>query len=349
MLTKKETLLNLVELKPAQSEWHLPLFHAICIGTPLLICLLIDRFEYGLMATMPSLVALYYPNKLSTANKMLCMFLCSFTMIVSVAIGLLFSFNSIAAVLSFGIYSSAVHWLSNYYKLHYPRSFFFIMAASVMVCIPINADTMPLMVGLVALGTISTCIIAFIYSILTRTKEDSPSKVYIAFDSSFDAKQSLVVGLFMSISLYVAFYFDLNKPYWVPIACLTVLQGVNFSHMKIRSIHRVLGTSIGVGIAWVLSLYVSSPMAIIVGIMSLQFIIGNLIPRNYGLAVMFITPLTILLTDFNATDVGISSASMIDRLFDNIIGCIIGLIGGWVIYELDKKVLSIVKSNTSAH
>lgn len=332
----KETVLQLIELKPSAYKWHVPLYHAACIGTPLLVCLLINKFEFALMATIPTLVALYYPEKSTTANRMLCMFLCSFGMILSVAIGLLFSFSMLWSIVVFGVFSAAMHWLSNFYKLHNPRSFFFIMSASVAFCIPATLESTPQMIGLVALGTISTCIISFIYSLIIQQKDESHTNVEIEFDKSFDPFQSIIVGVFMSISMFIAFYFGIDKPYWVPIACLTILQGVSFSHVKMRSIHRVVGTTIGIGIVWLLSLYISSPLAVIIAIMSLQFIVGSLIPRNYGLAVMFITPLTILLADFNPDGIGIPIDTMTARLTDNILGCILGLIGGWIIYRRDK-------------
>lgn len=67
----------------------------------------------------------------------------------------------------------------------------------------------------------------------------------------------------------------------------------------------------------------------------LQFVIEMLIVRNYGLAAIFITPLTILLAE-TAGGLDFDINTMMEaRLADTIIGSLIGLAAGWLLHHGD--------------
>lgn len=62
-----------------------------------------------------------------------------------------------------------------------------------------------------------------------------------------------------------------------------------------------------------------------------------LVTRHYALAVVFITPLTILLAEA-AQRTGLSTNELITaRLIDTAIGITIGAVGGWVVYNEQLK------------
>ena len=61
--------------------------------------------------------------------------------------------------------------------------------------------------------------------------------------------------------------------------------------------------------------------------MVLAFVIENAVVRHYGLAVTFITPLTILLAEASTLAHGSPNALIEARFFDTVLGCLIGLAG----------------------
>lgn len=108
------------------------------------------------------------------------------------------------------------------------------------------------------------------------------------------------------------------------------MQGATFVAMWQRKIHRVLGTVIGLSLTWII--FSLSPSAIEVAfiIFALNFMVELLVVRNYALAVIFITPLTILFAE--STSIGNSSELLImARLTDIIVGSAFGLVGGWIL------------------
>ena len=64
----------------------------------------------------------------------------------------------------------------------------------------------------------------------------------------------------------------------------------------------------------------------------LSFLIEVLVTRNYGLAVIFITPLTVIFAD-SALAVADTNSLIFTRLIDIMLGSLIGYVGGWVIYH----------------
>lgn len=64
--------------------------------------------------------------------------------------------------------------------------------------------------------------------------------------------------------------------------------------------------------------------------MVLAFLVESLVVRHYGLAAVFITPLTILLADAAVLGTGESAVDALvrARFVDTALGCVVGLAGG---------------------
>jgi uncharacterized membrane protein YccC len=93
-------------------------------------------------------------------------------------------------------------------------------------------------------------------------------------------------------------------------------------------LHRIIGTGVGLAVAWALLLLPLSNWSIGFLMMALTFVIEFTVVRHYAFAAIFITPLTILLAE--AATLGQASPSVLiqARFFDTVLGCVIGLIGG---------------------
>ncbi len=137
----------------------------------------------------------------------------------------------------------------------------------------------------------------------------------------------------MGFSLAVAFILKLDNPYWIPISCLAVMQGNSTKHIGLRGIQRILGTFAGLGITWLIASGNPSALFIVMTIIFSQVIVEFLVVRNYALAVVFIAILTIFLAE-SGGELSLNTNQIFTaRLVDIIIGSIIGIIGGWVLYH----------------
>lgn len=290
--------------------------------------------KYGVLSSTSGLVILYLHSS-PLANQMITLIACSFGLILSFFVGFAFSFDPFLSSIVLGLHAFSVHWVTSYFRLKAPGNFFFIMIASIASCMPFNLDLIPVNVGLVTMGTISACAMAFLFKILSMTQITQQREVIVVNQNRYThISESLVWGAALALSLGIAHLLELENPYWVPTSCAAVMQGISTHHVWRRSFHRILGTFIGLGLAWVLLLFRPSVLTVCISIILLQYIVEVIVVRNYTLAAIFITTLTILLVEsMNPTILDNPNKLILTRMLDIVIGSALGAISGWVLYH----------------
>ncbi|GEO06328.1 hypothetical protein AAE02nite_39920 [Adhaeribacter aerolatus] len=76
-----------------------------------------------------------------------------------------------------------------------------------------------------------------------------------------------------------------------------------------------------------------SLLAICISIILLQSVVELLVVRNYGIAVVFITILTIFLAESGETLTNSPNDLIFTRFLDILTGSVIGAVGGWILYN----------------
>lgn len=260
---------------------------------------------------------------------------CGFGFILSFAFGLIFSFNLWLTPVFLGVYTFGVHYALNRLELTKPPgNFFFIMVASIAITMPVHYENISSSIGNFAIGVMIACAIALFYSIIVLKKiSDVPSVVVVQKNLYINITESIIFSIMVALALLVAILLELENPYWVPTSCMAVMQGISAKHIWTRAMQRILGTFIGLGITWLILEMDVTVLGICISILILQTIVEFLVVRNYAVAAIFITTLTILLTEPNISLLETPDHLMIARFFDILIGSIIGAIGGWFLYN----------------
>lgn len=322
-------------LKNNKRSWHIPLLAALCVAIPLFIGLFFDNLPLGLSASLGGLVILYYQPSLSLGSRMLTLSVCSFGFSLSLAIGLGFSFNPYISAVVLGFFAMGINWVTTYFKTKPPGNFFFIMIASMASCQPFHLELIPQKIGFIFLGTMLACFLALCHGMLALKKQQNTEvlAIHIKKAQFVSLIDSVVIGAFISISLLIGQFFEMQNPYWIPISCLAILQGVSRHHVWERMIHRIVGTFIGIGLCWIILLISDTPLSICISIFVLLYITEVLIIKNYALAIIFITPMTILLAEIGTSFTANTAIIVPARFLDITIGSILGAIGGWIIYN----------------
>ena len=329
---------SLLELKQTERLWHIPLLASLCSGIPLLVGLYFQNLSYGILSCTAGLVILYLPSA-NLAERMITMLACSFGFMISFAIGIIFSFNPVISAAVLGILTFGVQWTATYFRMKPPGSFFFLMIASIASCMPFDLRTIPLKIGLVGMGAILACVLAFLYSLyIVKIYPAGSEQIRIKPKSYHKTIEAAITGFFVALSLLIGNLLHLSSnPYWVPISCLAVMQGVTLEHIWQRSFQRILGTLVGLALAWLLLLLHLTPLTVCIIIFILRFIIEMLVVRHYGLAVIFMTPLAILLAEAGSAISADPNVLIPTRFFDIALGSIIGGIAGWFIHHEQLK------------
>ncbi|WP_262713471.1 FUSC family protein [Adhaeribacter aerolatus] len=100
-----------------------------------------------------------------------------------------------------------------------------------------------------------------------------------------------------------------------------------------RSLQRVIGTLVGLSLTWLILYLQPSLLAICISIILLQSVVELLVVRNYGIAVVFITILTIFLAESGETLTNSPNDLIFTRFLDILTGSVIGAVGGWILYN----------------
>jgi hypothetical protein len=329
----REELRQLTVVQPSDRVWQMPFAAALASGLPLLIGAYFDRMNYGMVSSIGGLVFLYLPST-PLYHRMVLVMACSFGITACYALGIMNHFFPPLMMPMLVFIAILVTMVCRFYGLGPPGSLFFIMAASIGAYSPVEVLQLALMVGLVAMGSVLACLIAFFYSICMlrlRPPKPVPSLPPPTFD--FVVFDSVVIGAFVGISLVIAQVLQLEKAYWVPVSCLAVIQGASLRAVWNKQLHRVLGTSIGLLAAWGMLLLPLDKWSISLVMMALTFVIEFSVVRHYAFAAVFITPLTILLAEAATLGQGSSSVLVYARFFDTVLGCLVGLVGGYCLHS----------------
>lgn len=321
-------LLQLATINASDRRWQMPFCAALASGLPLLIWAYFDHLDYGLVSSLGGLVFLYSPNT-ALSHRMVSLMACAFGMSACYALGLMSHFFPLLLVPVLGFIAIVVSMVCRFYLVGPPGSLFFIMAASIGAYSPVDVMQVPLHVGLLTMGCLLACLIAFFYAIyILRVQAPQPVAPLPPASFDFVVFDSVVIGLFVGISLAVAQGLQLERAYWVPVSCLAVIQGASLRAVWNKQVHRIAGTAVGLFLTWGLLALPLDKWRLSLLMIALTFLVETLVVRHYGLAVVFITPLTIFLAEATHLGQGSSDAMLRARLFDIVLGSVVGLIGG---------------------
>ena len=321
-------LQHLTTINASDRRWQMPFAAALASGLPLLVGAYFDHMEYGLISSLGGLVFLYLPET-PMYHRMVLLMASAFAMIASYALGVISHFFPPLMMLVLTFTAILVTMLCRYYNLSPPGSLFFIMAASIGAYSPGEVMQVPLKVGLLTMGSLLACLIAFFYSVfMLRLVPPKPVTPLPPATFDFVVFDSIIIGAFVGISLALAQALQLEQAYWVPVSCLAVIQGMSLRAVWNKQLQRVIGTGVGLLLAWGLLSLPLEKWSISFVMIMLAFLIEVLIVRHYAIAAIFITPMTILLVE--ASTLGHASPNVLiqARFFDTVLGCLVGLAGG---------------------
>lgn len=164
----------------------------------------------------------------------------------------------------------------------------------------------------------------------------SKTSVKTALLGAFDKNSvvfltSIRFGVVTAIAGIIAYQFEFERSFWVPLSCVAIMSGATIVATYHRAIQRGIGTAIGILIASVILATHPTGFVIAFFIFLLTFITELFIVKNYGLAAMFFTPNALLMAESTALGDFSFGYFAQARLIDVLIGSIIGLVGVLII------------------
>lgn len=323
---------ELLAVQRSDRPWGLPAAIAVATGLPMLLGAWLGELPMAALASIGAMTIAYLPRT-PLDHRMRSLLAIGTGMIACHAVGQASHMFPLLRVPAIAVVAVLVTFACRYFRVVPPGALFPVMAAAIGAYAPGSVADMPLRLSVFALGALGAVLIGGLYSVhALRSRPPAPVPPPPE-DLRRVIGDSLVIGAFVGLSLAVAEAFALEKPYWVPVSCLAVIQGTSLRAVWSRQAHRIVGTALGLCVTWGLIRYATGPWAIAVAVTVLTFCIEAAIVRHYAFAAIFITPMTILLAE--ATMPGQSDAAtlMAARLLDTVIGAVIGFAGGATVHS----------------
>ena len=122
----------------------------------------------------------------------------------------------------------------------------------------------------------------------------------------------------------VALTVGMGHPYWAVVGAVAVVPPPGAAHSLLRARHRVFGTVAGV-VVTALILWPDPPIWVLIIVIGIaQFGAEVLVGRHYGAAMLFVTPLALVVSWIaSPSDPGVL---LVDRVIETAIGCAMGMV-----------------------
>lgn len=134
-----------------------------------------------------------------------------------------------------------------------------------------------------------------------------------------------------ALAAVVVVVFKLGHPYWaMAFAVIMLNRSGARSALTVRAIQRTLGTIAGLGLVWLmLPLSLNHGWSLVALIAVLQLVVELLVIRNYGLAVIFMTPLALFV--LSASGRTPLAVSVHDRVLDTLVCSVCAIVALWAV------------------
>ena len=208
-----------------------------------------------------------------------------------------------------------------------------IISAALGIFLPAQVHQMPYLIGVLSLGCFVSGMIACVYTlVLMYQQRDHSSAPSFGYADDMIVNSS-IVALAIVLSVAIALMLGLPRPYWATASCFVIINGISFQSIWIKQLQRLIGTALGMLVAWwVLSLDLSA-WGVALAVMALVMIIETLVVRNYALAIVFVTSMTLLIAENGQILETDHMQIILARFWDTLIGCLVWLVGGFVIHS----------------
>jgi uncharacterized membrane protein YccC len=147
-------------------------------------------------------------------------------------------------------------------------------------------------------------------------------------------RHALRVGVAAGAAVWLTQILDLKRGYWVTFSAFIILQPYTSATLR-KGLQRIAGTLVGGILAAVGAALVHSTAGLMALIFLCAVISLSLLPVNYGLYAVFMTPTFVLLAEVGAGDwhlVGV-------RIINTVIGCFLGFLAARLLWPSSERAL----------
>ncbi|WP_291480313.1 FUSC family protein [Corynebacterium sp.] len=324
------TARSLVTLDPARADLVPALRVAVSLAVPVVVLLLTDRIEWSLFASFGAFTSIYgryTPTRTRVRHQVLvgsmlaaCVGLGA--LIARLAVNWTETTHAVVTVLAGAVVAAVTATVIMLRDLRPAGAVFTVFATTAVASAPLTAS--PWVALAIAAASASWCILLSVLSGWTgEANPDATVPPPPEFPTGERVRQFSRYGTAALLGGAVATLTGIASPYWAQVAAVVPLSAPRRRQQVERGLHRIVGTVLGVGVAAFLLSFPSQPWQIIVWVVVMQFLAELFVLRNYSLALVFITPLALLMVYLaHPQPVGTLLGA---RVAETVIGSVIGI------------------------
>ncbi len=314
----RATLRGLLHIRQEQGAHRVALRAGVSVLVPLLAVLAVDRPDWSLYAAFGAFTALYGRNHVHLSRAAM-QASAGAALTVSVVLGVLVgSLESrawaavpVAAVIAAlgAVLAAAQDW-------HPPGPIFLVFGFGAVASVPHAVADVPAAVAVAGLSSLFALLVGNLGSFFRRRKS-RPARLRHVW--TWEPARYAVAVL---LSGATATAIGIGHPYWAMVAAVAPLSAPGVTAQLVRAGHRIVGTLLGLLTSAALLAPGLSPAATVLVVAGLQIVTELLVGRNYGLALLFITPMALLMGQLVAARP--TGSLLFDRGVETVIGALIG-------------------------
>lgn len=228
------------------------------------------------------------------------------------------------------VWAAAGSMLSDRFVLRPPGPMFPVFAVATCAALPVTLSGVWVAVGVAA----AAALVAVLLGLLEERLVGSGASVEASRgEVRLDHATAVVVAVVVAGTISTAL--GLSHTYWAMVAAAVPFGVTGLLAQTTRGLQRVAGTLVGLVLAAVL-LSVSLPALVVaVVVAALQGITELLVGRHYGLALVAITPLSLLMVQLGHPQP--VDALLWSRLAETLLGVVVGLAAALALREFRRR------------
>lgn len=313
-------------------RWPLAIQAALGISVPIAVLTLLGQASLGYIAASGAFTVLFLGSA-PVIDRIRVLPLVAAGLVLSATLGVLVGGNMWAMNIGVIVVAVASAALAFGFRLGPPGPLFFVLvfglSAHVVAVSPIPPLTY---IAALAAGCVFSLLIAMTPLLLSRAREARARPLAELLPGpALDADGRILllrVAIVAVLGVLLGLVIDPARTYWIVGSAVAVV-GVAAARREAfqRGVHRMLGTVVGAGLYALLALLHPSGLWLAVLLGALQFSIELVVVRHYALALVFITPLVLLLTGAATGSVGSLDIAG-ERIVDTLVGAALGAASG---------------------
>lgn len=325
--------MSLFAFAPSRGRrWPLALQAAISIAAPIAVATMAGQAPLGYIAATGAFTGLY-AGAAPVLDRLRILPFVMLGLLASAGLGVLLAGDTVVVGIGVVVLALASAAAAFGFRLGPPGPLFFVLVYGLSAHVVASGAIAS---GLYLAALAGGCLFSFLVACAPLLRRSAravaarPLRMLLPGPSwNADARMLLVrVALVAVVGVLLGFVIDPERTYWVVGSAVAVI-GVAAARRAAfqRGLHRMLGTVVGAGLYLALALLHPPGIWLAVLLGALQFAIELVVVRHYALALVFITPLVLLLTGAATGTIGAVDV-VGERIVDTLVGAVLGAASG---------------------